>query len=451
MIETKPQKVYSFNGLGIAPRILEILTELGYLTPTPIQWQSIPASLAGKDLVGIAQTGTGKTLAFSIPMIQLLAVRKGRGLVVLPTRELALQVDEHLKIIGGKIGLRTAVLIGGEPIGKQLNALKRKPHIIIATPGRLVDHAQRRTVNLMDVKILILDEADMMLDMGFLPQIKEILKLVPKQRQTMLFSATMPNQIIKIASEYMALPTRIEVAPSGTAAENVEQEIIVIDRESKFGYLKRILAETKGSVLIFARTKHSVKKLAQKIGQAGFSAAEIHSNRSLGQRRMALNGFKLGQYRILVATDIAARGIDVKEIELVINYDLPEKSGDYVHRIGRTGRAGKSGKAISFVLPGQLKNVREIERLISKTLKINKIAPDHNASRESIDIAGQRRGARTNFSRKFKSFDKNKKRFVGDSFNKSRGPRNQRRSYNYAPRPMTDKEKFRRSMLRGRM
>ena len=361
-----------FNGLGIAPKLLNILTELGLDTPTPIQSQSIPVSLKQKDMVGIAQTGTGKTLAFGIPMIQLLAIHKGKGLVVLPTRELAIQVDESLRIIGGKIGLRTSVIIGGEPISKQLKSLKKKPHIIIATPGRLIDHAERKTVDLSTVKVLVLDEADMMLDMGFLPQINQILKLVPKKRQTMLFSATMPSDIVKIASQHMSLPTRIEVAPAGTSAENVEQELIVVQKEYKIDYLNDILGKTNGSTLIFMRTKHAVKTLTRKLIRNGFTAAEIHSNRSLGQRQQALEGFKLGKYRILIATDIAARGIDVKGIELVINYDLPEKSGDYVHRIGRTARAGKSGKAISFVLPSQIRNVREIEKLIKKSIKINK-------------------------------------------------------------------------------
>jgi ATP-dependent RNA helicase RhlE len=282
----------------------------------------------------------------------------------------------------------------------------------------------------------------------------------------MLFSATMPNQIMKIASEYMALPIRIEVAPSGTAAENVEQEIIVIDREGKFGQLKKILTETKGSVLIFARTKHSVKNLTQKIRQADFSAAEIHSNRSLPQRREALNGFKLGQYRILIATDIAARGIDVKGIELVVNYDLPENSEDYVHRIGRTGRAGKSGKAISFALPSQSRDVRDIERLIKKTLNITKISSDLNARRQPLDVGGQRgariangprgeRGGRKPFRSDNKpgGFGGNQRRASGAAFGKSRGLRNQGgsayrtgRSDDRPQRPMTDKERFRKSM-----
>lgn len=456
MTMNNKQEASSFNGLGIAPKLLEILTNIGYETPTPIQIQSIPVSLERKDLVGIAQTGTGKTLAFGIPMIQLLAIHKGMGLVVLPTRELALQVDENLRVIGQKIGLRTAVLIGGESMAKQLSALKQKPHIIIATPGRLIDHTERRSVSLRDVKILVLDEADMMLDMGFLPQIKSILKLVPKERQTMLFSATMPSQIIKIASEHMSLPTRIEVAPAGTSSENVEQEIIIIDKESRLEHLKKVLGETRGSVLIFARTKHSVKNLTSKISFFGFSAAEIHSNRSLGQRREALNGFKLGKYRILVATDIAARGIDVKEIELVINFDLPEKSSDYVHRIGRTGRAGKSGRAISFVLPTQLKNVKEIEKLISKSLKVNKVAsnPANVRERESAHTTSKRiiqRPFHSNrqmkqsapYSSTFKPANREKRVFSEKISNNKTFDKPTRR-------PMTDREAFRKSVARGK-
>ncbi len=365
-----------FDNLGIAPRILDVLKDLHYNTPTPIQRQSIPTSLEGKDLVGIAQTGTGKTLAFGIPMIERLARYKGRGLVILPTRELAIQVDESLRAIGTKLGLRTAVLIGGEPISKQLRAIKAKPHIIVATPGRLIDHAENRSVDLSDVRILVLDEADMMLDMGFLPQIKKVLNMVPVKRQTMLFSATMPDDIVSIASHYMSLPIRIEVAKAGTSAENVDQELFVVDKTAKFDNLSKLLDKNRGSVLIFLRTKHTVRSLTKKLNLIGHKAAEIHSNRSLSQRQEALAGFKSGKYRILIATDIAARGIDVNGISLVINYDLPDKSGDYVHRIGRTGRAGQTGRAISFVLPSQIKNVQEIEKLIRKKLKIDRSASE---------------------------------------------------------------------------
>ena len=369
----------SFEGLGIAPKLLDIIGQLKFTVPTPIQLQSIPIAVEGKDVMGIAQTGTGKTLAFGIPMIQLLAQNKGRGLVILPTRELALQVDQALHTIGKPLGLKTAVLIGGEPINRQFRALKQNPHIIIGTPGRLNDHLEQRTLDLSKVSILVLDEADRMLDMGFEPQIKRILAKVPAKRQTMLFSATMPDQIVRIATAYMSLPIRVEVAPSGTAARDVAQELFFVSREKKLSLLEKILKEYKGAVLIFIRTKFAAKKLAHAVRNMGYSASEIHSNRSLAQRKEALEGFKIGKHKILVATDIAARGIDVTGIEVVINYDLPENPEDYVHRIGRTGRAGMSGKAVSFATPDQRYDVRSIERLIKTSLAVSQ-APELSAS-----------------------------------------------------------------------
>lgn len=359
-----------FEGLGISPKLLGILKQHNYITPTPIQHQAIQPALEGKDIVGIAQTGTGKTLAFGIPMIERLAKHKGKGLILLPTRELAIQVEETLHKIGHQLGLKTAVLIGGAPMGRQKEMLRRNPHVIIATPGRLVDHLQQRTVSLHDVKIAVLDEADRMLDIGFAPQIKEILALVPTDRQTMLFSATMPNAIAGLAAKYMKLPIRIEVAPAGTAASLVEHEVFIVSREMKMQLLDKLLSDTKGSVLVFSRTKHGAKKIAASVRHMGHEAVEMHSDRSLAQRRSALEGFKTGRFRILVATDIAARGIDVSGIELVVNYDLPANSEDYVHRIGRTGRAGKSGKAVSFAAPEERGDIKQIERLIRKTLSV---------------------------------------------------------------------------------
>ena len=364
----------SFDSLGIAPKLLDILTQHKFTTPTPIQQQSIPHAITGKDLMGIAQTGTGKTLAFGIPMIQRLAQSggKSRGLVVLPTRELALQVNESLKKIGDSLGLKTAILIGGEAMGKQLRALKANPHIIIATPGRLIDHIESKSASLSNVHILVLDEADRMLDMGFAPQIKKVLEQVPKERQTLLFSATMPEAIVKIANSYMSTPLRVEVAPAGSAVKSVTQEIFFIDRNEKLSLLKNILGQYKGSVLVFARTKFGAKKIAHAIRGMGETATEIHSNRSLNQRLEALQGFKLGKYRVMVATDIAARGIDVTGLQLVVNYDLPDNAEDYVHRIGRTGRASMTGHAISFATHDQKRDVQIIERLIRKTLPVAK-------------------------------------------------------------------------------
>lgn len=363
----------SFNTLGLSEKILAILDRQGFKIPTLIQKKSIPIALDGKDLVGVAQTGTGKTLAFGLPLIQRLGSSQGRGLILLPTRELALQVDESLKKIGFSLGLRTAVLIGGENINRQFGDLKRNPHVIIGTPGRINDHLERGSLRVNDVEILVLDEADLMLDMGFAPQIDKIIKNIPKKRQTMLFSATMPVEIIRMAESYMLSPLRIEVAPSGKTAEGIDQEIIILNPADKFDQLEKLLAEYKGSVLIFCRTKHGVRKLTKKIVLSGHKAAEIHSNRSLEQRRHALAGFKNGFYRILVATDIAARGIDVSGIELVLNFDLPDDNADYVHRVGRTARAGKTGKAVSFAAPDQIKEIREIERLINKVIPLIKL------------------------------------------------------------------------------
>ncbi|MSR76366.1 MAG: DEAD/DEAH box helicase [Candidatus Ryanbacteria bacterium] len=365
---TQQNSSEGFYGLGIAPGLLQILEKLKFITPTPIQRQAIPVGVEGKDVVGIAQTGTGKTLAFGIPMVQRLAQSKGRGLVLLPTRELALQVDEVLHTIGKSLGLRTAVLIGGASIRPQIQAIRRNPHVIVATPGRLNDHLEQKTLTLSTVHMLVLDEADRMLDMGFLPQIQRILKMLPQEKQTMLFSATLSPEIMKIASSTMKLPVRIEIAPQGTTSERVMQELFIVRKDSKNRLLEKILTEYHTSTLVFTRTKHGASRVMRSVRVMGHSAAEIHSNRSLGQRREALEGFKSGKYKVLVATDIAARGIDVTGIELVINYDLPSTAADYVHRIGRTARAGAAGRAISFALPEEQRDIRDIERLIRKNL-----------------------------------------------------------------------------------
>lgn len=365
----------TFFGLGIAPRLLDALTRLRYTTPTPIQEKAIPIAIEGKDLIGIAQTGTGKTLAFGIPMIQRIGQSHATGLVVLPTRELALQVDEALRKIGHTVGLKTAVLIGGASMRPQIQAIARRPHIVVGTPGRIIDHLDQKTLSLSGISILVLDEADRMLDMGFLPQIKRILVAVSRERQTMLFSATLSSEIMRVASSHMQLPIRIEVAPPGTTADRVSQEFFVVRKEAKSRLLDKVLAEYKGSALVFTRTKFAAQRVVKSVRDMGHSAAEIHSNRSLNQRRDALEGFRSGKYRVLVATDIAARGIDVKGIELVVNYDFPMHSEDYVHRIGRTARAGAAGHAISFVLPEEQRGLRNIERLIRKSVRVSEL-PD---------------------------------------------------------------------------
>jgi len=369
----QPEGTDNFYGLGIAPSLLEALERLHLKTPTPIQSRAIPIAIEGSDLVGVAQTGTGKTMAFGIPMLQRLAHAKGQGLVLLPTRELAAQVEESLRNLGAHAGLRTAMLIGGAAIGPQIQALRRNPHIIIATPGRLIDHLEQKTIKLNAVSILVLDEADRMLDMGFMPQIRRILDVLPKTRQTMLFSATMPLEITRIAASYMRVPTRVEIAPSGTTAERVTQELFIVPRDEKSYLLLKLLETYRGPALVFVRTKYGAKRIAHNLKIRNVNAAEIHSNRSLSQRQEALAGFKSGKYRVLVATDIAARGIDVEGIELVLNYDLPSTAEDYVHRIGRTARAGQKGHAVSFAMPDEGREVRSIERLIRKPIPVARI------------------------------------------------------------------------------
>jgi ATP-dependent RNA helicase RhlE len=364
----------NFYGLGIAPKILDILERMKFKVPTPIQLKAIPLALEGKDIVGIAQTGTGKTHSFAIPMVQRLVQKKGIGLVLAPTRELAIQIDEAFGEIARAFGMRTACLIGGAPMPPQVQALRRDPSVVIATPGRLIDHMSQWNFLPDSVTMLVLDEADRMLDMGFAPQIEKILRFLPRDRQTMLFSATMPKEIMNIAAKYMKLPLSVEIAPSGTTVERVTQELFIVKKEAKTQLLKKLLAQYHGTVLLFSRTKHNAKKIVRSIRDMGHSASEIHSNRSLAQRRDALEGFKTGKYRVLVATDIASRGIDVTGIELVLNYDLPEDAENYVHRIGRTARAGHKGHAISFATPDQGHDVRDIEKLIKATLPVSKHA-----------------------------------------------------------------------------
>ncbi|MFA6422238.1 MAG: DEAD/DEAH box helicase [Candidatus Buchananbacteria bacterium] len=453
MIQTK-QATGLFIDLGLSPKILDVLEFNKFTTPTPIQHQCIPAALEGKDIVGIAQTGTGKTLAFGLPMIQQLMISGGQGLIILPTRELALQVDEVLQKIGRPLGLKTAVLIGGACSRQQLQNLRRNPHIIVSTPGRLLDHLEKKNLSLSNVKVMVLDEADRMLDIGFLPQLKQILAFSPVNRQTLLFSATMPSAIAQIAARYMKMPIRIEVAPSGTVAENVEQEIFIVNRELKTQLLEKVLTDNAGSVLIFSRTKHGAKNIANHVVAMGHSAIEMHSNKSLAQRRSALDGFKVGKYRVLVATDIAARGIDVNNISLVINFDLPDDKEDYVHRIGRTGRASNYGKAISFVTPQEKFNIRRIESLIRKAIPILDlpILPPKRKIQSQIEIFESQSGgfsrSRTDYGARQDRFSRGQTDF-GPRVERSSSPRAQkefspRSDRSSSPRSSSSSNRFKR-------
>lgn len=359
----------TFSDFAISPALVKMLERQNITTPTPIQEKTIPVGLDGKDVIGIAQTGTGKTLAFGLPMIE--NIRRGEfGLVLAPTRELAIQIEDTFK----SLNVKTALLIGGAPLRPQVGQLRGRPMVVIATPGRLVDHMQQKTIDLRDAYVVTLDEADRMLDMGFAAAIKKILSFTPSGRQTMLFSATMPKAIADLAKQYLNDPVRIEIASAGTAAENIEHELVMLAQDQKPNMLNTLLDENKGSILVFTRTRHGARKLARTIRNNGHKSAEIHSDRSLAQRREALTGFKSGQYRILVATDIAARGIDVKDIELVVNYDIPMCPEDYVHRIGRTGRAGASGKAITLATLDQSKDIRDIEKVLKAKLPISPLS-----------------------------------------------------------------------------
>ncbi len=361
----------TFHGLGIAPGILDILDGMKFKTPTPVQQKAIPVAAEGRDVLGIAQTGTGKTLAFGIPMIQLLLKGPGRALVLVPTRELALQVDETMRKLGNPFNIRSVIVIGGMDMDTQVKLLRKETiRVIIATPGRLLEHFENKTLDGSDLKMAVVDEADRMLDMGFLPQVQRLEKYLPKERQTLFFSATMPAPVLKVAELYMNQPVRVEVAPSGAAPEKIIQQLFIVHPDDKLRLLAKILGEYHGSVLVFTRTKAATWKLTRSLSQMGHKVNELHSDRTQGQRRHALAGFKAGTYRILVATDIAARGIDVKGIELVINYELPDETENYVHRIGRTGRAGMPGHAITLATPHEGRDIADIEKLMNARLEL---------------------------------------------------------------------------------
>jgi ATP-dependent RNA helicase RhlE len=352
-----------FAALGLSEPLLNALSHAGYARPTPIQESAIPVALSGKDVIGCAATGTGKTAAFVLPLVERLAGKTGTaGLILAPTRELAVQIAEHLETFGRPKKLRSAVIIGGVSAQGQVQALRNRPHVIVATPGRLVDHLQEGTARLEHIEVLILDEADRMLDMGFKPQLTRILAKVPRKRQTMLFSATMGAEVTEFARQHLQSPTRVEVSRSGDTAARAEQAVYAVSQLDKGALLLALLEAEAGSMLVFTRTKRRADKVARTLERAGHAVARIHADRSQGQRKSALDGFKSGKYRVLVATDIAARGIDVEEISHVVNFDLPHVPEDYVHRIGRTARAAATGRASSFVAPEELPLLRDIER-----------------------------------------------------------------------------------------
>lgn len=357
----------SFEELGLEPSVVRTVERQGFEHPTQIQALTIPVALEGRDVIGLAQTGSGKTAAFVLPMVQLLSDDDGvRGLILCPTREIALQTRAFLDLFHKDRGLRTACLIGGVKMGPQIQDLRNRPDIVVATPGRLFDHMERRNVSLRGVSILVLDEADHMLDLGFLPQIRRILESVPKKRQTLMFSATMPGPVERLAQQFMSDPERVDVLPDGRAAEGLHHRVFMVKPEDKVEALKILLRQELGSTLMFIRRKIDAEWACKQLEPDGFRVERIHSNLSQAQRVAALQGLRGGEHRILVATDIAARGIDIPAIEHIINYTLPEKVEDYIHRAGRTARGDASGVVSSLCTWQDLERIREIEKALGQ-------------------------------------------------------------------------------------
>ena len=391
----------SFDSLGLSADILRAVSEQGYSEPTPVQKQAIPLILQGRDLLAGAQTGTGKTAGFTLPLLHLLSQRPGhsarkpRALILTPTRELAAQIGDNVRAYGRHLPLKSAVIFGGVKINPQIEKLRRGVDILIATPGRLLDHVGQKTLDLSAVEILVLDEADRMLDMGFIHDIKKVLALLPRKRQSLLFSATYNATIRKLAAGLLDNPAQVEVARRNTTAERVTQRVHPVDKARKRELLSWLIGDGDWQqVLVFTLTKHGANRLAEQLGKDGISAAAIHGNKSQGARTKALAGFKQGEIRVLVVTDIAARGLDIDQLPHVVNYELPNVPEDYVHRIGRTGRAGREGEAISLVCVDEHKLLRDIEKLLKKPIDaqiIEGYEPDPSIPAEPIQMG---RGAR---------------------------------------------------------
>ena len=396
----------SFTSLGLSPPILKAVAQKGYDTPSPIQAQAIPAVLEGKDVMAAAQTGTGKTAGFTLPLLELLSrgsrapAKQVRALVLTPTRELAAQVAESVETYGKHLPLSSAVIFGGVGIGPQITKLSKGVDILVATPGRLLDLFNQRAVSFSQLEVLILDEADRMLDMGFIHDIKKILKVLPTKRQNLMFSATFSDDIRQLAKGLVNNPVEISVTPRNATAKTVEQYIYPVDQKQKTAALIHLIKQNEWTqVLVFSRTKHGANRIAKNLEASGLTAAAIHGNKSQGARTKALANFKSGEVRVLVATDIAARGIDIDQLPNVVNFDLPNVPEDYVHRIGRTGRAGANGQAVSLVSNDEAKLLKDIERLIKQNIprkEIEGFVPTQDLPDNDLNDSkhGQNRGPR---------------------------------------------------------
>ena len=361
----------SFEGLGLSAAMLRDLAKAGYGEPTPIQRKALPPALEGRDIIGCAQTGTGKTAAFVIPLVERLAGGQGtRALILAPTRELAAQIQKTIELLGRQRSVEGTLIVGGADMAQQERALRQHPDVLVATPGRVLDHMWRGTINLLAMEFFVLDEADRLLDMGFAPQIHQILDALPEERQTMVFSATMPSDVASLAKVCLKHPVRIEIVPVGTVSARAEQHLFHTSREQKTILLLKLLKQEAGPTLVFTRTKSRADRLGKLLQDDGLKVGVLHGDRTMGQRREALEGFKRGKYQVLVATDIMARGIHVNDIAHVINYDLPSSPEDYVHRIGRTARMQATGRASSFVTPEERGQLHAIERLLGAPVPV---------------------------------------------------------------------------------
>ena len=415
----------NFSDLNIENKLKRSIELAEFKTPTPIQSQSIPISLEGKDVLGTAQTGTGKTLAFTIPMLnKLLKNKQAMALIICPTRELATQVMETvLKLNIREIGIGNALLIGGESMQKQLRQLKKGARIIVGTPGRINDHIERKSLNLSRVNYLVLDETDRMLDMGFTPQIEVILKFIPKDHQTLLFSATLPENILKISQKYLNNPERVSVGSLSTPIEKIKQETFQITADKKYHELINQLVERSGSILVFVKTKHGADKIVKRLKYDGHKADAIHGNLRQSKRDRVIRGFRNGNNRILIATDVAARGLDIPVIKHVINYDLPQVPEDYIHRIGRTGRAGKDGSALTFLTNNDRSMWRSIQKLIDPDFKVKEEARPNNQKSKKFN-------KKNKFKKKFKNKFSNNKLSKKKKFKKFENKGNKRKFKN---------------------
>lgn len=367
-----------FDMLGLTPRLVAALTAQGITDPTPIQRQAIPHAMNGRDVLGLAQTGTGKTAAFGLPLVHVLSSdgtkpepKTVRGLILAPTRELAKQISDHLRAYTEGSHLKVALVVGGAGITPQIKRLEKGVDLLVATPGRLLDLLDRRAVRLDQTRFLVLDEADQMLDLGFIHALRKIAPLLAKERQTMLFSATMPKQMAELGQAFLTDPVRVEVSPPGKAADKVTQEVHFVQKGDKTDLLIKLLGKHREEMaLVFSRTKHGADRLSRSLERAGFDAVAIHGNRSQGQRERAINAFRSGQIKVLVATDVAARGIDIPGVRHVYNYDLPNVAENYIHRIGRTARAGADGAAIAFCAPDEMGELRDIQKTMKITIPV---------------------------------------------------------------------------------